>query len=370
MSAALARPAPLSFAEAHPQQVLVIVTRRIGDVLLATPVIRSLRRHWPDAAIDVLAFAGTQGFLSANPDVRRVLTIRQRPRFLEHFRFVLRLARRYDLALSLVPGDRPTLYAWIAGRRRAGLLLDDRKHAWKRRLLDAWVPFDEEETHTVRMHLALLDAVGVPRVAEIRASWTPDDEKWVAELLGALGSARYAVLHPYPRFRYKMWTREGWTAVARWLAGRGLAVVLTGGPDADEREYVRAIAQDIPEALDLAGRLSLGATALVISRAAVYVGPDTAITHAAAALGVPTVALFGPTNPVKWGPWPAGHGAGVNPWVRTGSQSARNVRLVQGTGVCVPCGLEGCERHIESASDCLTTLPAERVTAAIRELIG
>jgi heptosyltransferase-3 len=365
-----ARPAPISFTGAAPAQVLVVVTRRIGDVLLATPVIRSLKQHWPDTAIDALAFAGTEGFLLANPDVRCVLTIRQRPRFLEHFRFVLRLARRYDLALSLVPGDRPTLYAWIAGRRRAGLLLDDRKHAWKRRLLDAWVAFDEQETHTVRMHLALLDAVGVKQAAEVRASWTPEDEKRVSQLLEPLGSKPYAVLHPYPKFRYKMWTREGWTALARWLTDHGLAVVLTGGPDADEREYVGAIAQDVPVALDLAGRLSLGATALVISRASVYVGPDTAITHAAAALGVPTVALFGPTNPVKWGPWPAGHAAGDNPWVRTGSQSASNVRLVQGSGACVPCGLEGCGRHIESTSDCLTTLPAARVTAAIRELIG
>lgn len=370
MSADAARPAPLAFVDAAPKQTLVIVTRRIGDVLLATPVIRSLKKHWPDTAIDVLAFAGTEGFLMANPDVRRVLTIRQRPRFLEHLRFVLRLARRYDLALSLVPGDRPTLYAWIAGRRRAGLLLDDRKHAWKRRLLDAWIPFDEQETHTVRMHLALLDAVGVPRAAEVRASWTSEDERLVSQLLGPLGSARYAVLHPHPKFRYKMWTREGWTAVARWLTDRGLAVVLTGGPDADEREYVGAIAKNVPDALDLAGRLSLGATALVISRAAVYVGPDTAITHAAAALGVPTVALFGPTNPVKWGPWPAGHAAEANPWSRIGSQSALNVRLVQGAGVCVPCGFEGCERHIESASDCLTTLAPERVIAAVRELIG
>jgi heptosyltransferase-3 len=369
VSANAALPVPLTFEDA-PRSVLVVITRRIGDVLLATPVVRSLSKAWPGAAIDVLAFAGTEGFIVANADVRRVLTIAERPRFFEHLNFVLGLARRYDLALSLVPGDRPTLYAWLAGRRRAGLLLDQRKHAWKRRLLHAWVPFDARETHTVRMHLALLDVVGVPPAAEIRASWTPEDEKLVARLLEPLGGARYAVMHPHPKFRYKMWTREGWTAVARWLGERGLSVVLTGGSGADEREYVDAIARDVPGAFDLTGKLSLGATALVVSKAAVYVGPDTAITHAAAALGVPTVALFGPTNPVKWGPWPAGHARDANPWIRTGTQSARNVRLVQGQGACVPCDLEGCERHIASTSDCLTTLPAERVIAAIRELIG
>ncbi|MEI7681186.1 MAG: LPS core biosynthesis protein, partial [Betaproteobacteria bacterium] len=58
-----------------PRSILVVVTRRIGDVLLATPVIRSLRRHGPDAAIDVRVFGGTEGVLAGNPDIRQVLTI-------------------------------------------------------------------------------------------------------------------------------------------------------------------------------------------------------------------------------------------------------------------------------------------------------
>ena len=108
----------------------------------------------------------------------------------------------------------------------------------------------------------------------------------------------------------------------------------------------------------------------MLSHAAIYVGPDTAVTHAAAALGVPTVAVFGPSNPVKWGPWPAEHAPDANAWLRTGTQANRNVRLIQGAGPCVPCGNEGCERHVASSSDCLTGMPAERVIAGIRDLIG
>jgi len=88
----------------------------------------------------------------------------------------------------------------------------------------------------------------------------------------------------------------------------------------------------------------------------------------AAALGVPTVALYGPTDPVKWGPWPRGHRGGGNPWRRLGSQGVANVRLIQGSPTCVPCGLEGCERHIGSFSDCLQELPVEKVIAAIESL--
>jgi len=352
-----------------PERVLVIVTRRIGDVLLATPVLRSLKTAWPQTQVDMLVFAGTEGFVVANRDVSRVLTVAERPGFLERARLMLALARKYDLALSLLAGDRSTLYAYIAGKRRAGLLLPTRKHRWKRWLLHAWVPFDDTSTHTVRMHLALLETLGVAPVAEVTASSTAADERFAESLLAELNGARYAVLHTYPKFRYKMWTEDGWVAVASWLREQGLRVVLTGGPTADERAYVDRLAARLPGALNLAGKLSLGGVAHVVSRAAVYVGPDTAITHAAGGLGVPTVALFGPSNPVKWGPWPAGESAARNPWQVRGSQSIGNIRLVQGAGACVPCGFEGCERHVESSSDCLTSLAPETVIDAIRSVI-
>jgi heptosyltransferase-3 len=239
-----------------PRSVLVVVTRRIGDVLLATPVVRSLKREWPGAKVDVLVFAGTAGFIAANGDVNRVIAVRERPGLWEHLNFAASIVRRYDLALSLVPGDRPTLYAYLAGRHRAGLLVNSKKERWKRRLLDAWVPFDNDTTHTVRMHLGLLAAVGVPAVAEVRPSWSADDDAQARALLGPLANARYAVMHPYPKFRYKMWTHEGWAEVARWLQARGMRVVLTGGPDAAEREYVAAVASRAPDALDLSGKLS------------------------------------------------------------------------------------------------------------------
>jgi heptosyltransferase-3 len=122
--------------------------------------------------------------------------------------------------------------------------------------------------------------------------------------------------------------------------------------------------------LNLAGSLTLGATAFVVSRAAVYIGPDTAITHAAAGLGVPTVALYGPTNPVKWGPWPKHHRQAANPWRRLGHQAAGRVALLQGPAACAPCHKEGCDRRVESYSDCLDQLPASTVIAAMARLLN
>lgn len=354
----------------QPRSVLVVVTRRIGDVLLATPLMRSLKLAWPGTAVDALVFDGTQGAIAANPDVRRVHTIPQRPGPLQHLAFVLRLARRYDLALSLVPGDRPTLYAYLAGRWRAGLLLATRKERWKRRFLHRWIAFDERDTHTVLMHLALAEAVGIAPRREVVVAWNADDERQVDALLAGNGALPLAVLHPFPKYNYKMWRGNAWIETAQWLAAHGYRIVLSGGPDAAERDYVRDLARAMPAAaLDLAGKLTLGGTGCLLSRAALYVGPDTAVTHMAAALGVPTIALYGPTDPVKWGPWPRDYQGSGNPWRRLGDQSVGRVRLIQGAAACAPCGHEGCGRHIASFSDCLQQMSAAKVIAAIESLL-
>lgn len=353
-----------------PRRALVVMTRRIGDVLMATPLLRSLRRAWPAAQIDVLLFAGCEGMLAHNPDVDQVLAVAERPSWGEQGALLGRLWRRYDIALSLLPGDRPTLYAWVAGRRRAGMVETAPGRSWKRRLLHREVVFDDRNTHTVLMNLQLADAVGAPRCPELVAAWGDGDRLRVAELLGA-AAPPYAVLHVYPKFRYKMWREDRWIALGRWLMEQGLRLCLSGGGDADERVYVASVARGLGgAALNAAGRLSLSQTACLIAGARLYAGCDTAATHIAAAVGTPTVALYGPSNPVKWAPWPQGHEGSGNPFGRFGSQRSGNVWLVQGVGACVPCHLEGCERRLASDSDCLTGLPVEKVLAACRAALA
>lgn len=354
---------------APPRSVLIIVARRIGDVLLATPLIRSVKRAWPGAAIDVLVFEGTQAVLAANPDVRRILAVPERPGWLAHFAFALRLLRRYDVALSTQYGDRPTLYAFLAGRWRAGLLMPTRKERWKQALLQRWAPFDNWNTHTVLMNLALAKLLDIEPRREVVVSWNHEDARRVDDLLGS-AAGPVAVLHPYPKFNYKMWHSAGWIEVAGWFAARGYRVVLSGGPDPAETTYVAELASGMPSGtLNLAGQLSLGAASCLLSRAAVFLGPDTALTHMAAALGVPTVAFFGPTDPVKWGPWPGDHASATNPWKRIGSQAVARVRLVQGNAPCAPCHKEGCERNVSSFSDCLQQLPAATIIAALESVM-
>jgi lipopolysaccharide heptosyltransferase III len=357
---------------AAPSSVLVVVTRRMGDVLLAAPLIRSLKAAWPQTVIDVLVFASTRDVLAGHPDVRRVLAVAERPGMAEHAAFIIRLVRRYDLALSCLAGDRPTLYARLAGRRSFGLVAPGSRARWKRWLLTKAVAFDDLDTHTVAMNLALADALGIARQYDSGIRWSADAATRVASLIG--GGERppaYAVLHAHPKYRYKMWHAEGWAGLARWLHERGIVSVLTGGGEPAEIEFVAAVAATMPAGtINLAGRMSFDETACAIASARLFVGTDTVTTHLAAALGVPTVALFGPSNPVKWGPWPREFSGASSPWRRVGGQAAANVELVQGVGACVPCMREGCDQHVASNSDCLRQLPLSTVIdAAERALV-
>lgn len=350
-----------------PHRVLVIATRRIGDVLLITPLLRSLRQAWPQAEIDVLVFEHTEDILRGNPDIQRVITVAERPGFRKHLGFVFGLFRHYDLAISTMASDRPTLYAWLAGKMRIGMLEDNNKQFWKKCLLSRWLTIDNLHTHTVLMNLKLADLLGIKRNHEVVVAWKPDDERHAASLLPFdIRSQTFAVLHAYPKYTYKMWRQELWAELAKWLNDQGIRIVLTGGNFPDELAYVDQIARMLPPGtVNLAGKLNLAENAYIISQARTYVGPDTALTHVAAALGTLTIALFGPSNPVKWGPWPKGYAKDSNPWRMKGTQRVNNVVLLQGGGNCVPCMYEGCDRHINSLSDCLQHIPAADVIAAI-----
>jgi lipopolysaccharide heptosyltransferase III len=336
-------------------RILVVSLRRIGDVLLTTPLIRSLRRARPDASIDVLVFSGTDGILKGNPDIDRIITMPVRPSVMESAGVAVRLWRRYDLAVSTQTGDRPTFFAFAAGRRRAGLIATD--GSWLGRRLKSLALQRRtpaaDNIHRVEQALRLADAIGIARVPELvcPAAAPPSN---------IAGSARYAVIHASPMFAYKEWTRDGWRALAAGLEQRGLAIIAIGGPGDAERQYLDNIWQGIAKV----HQVRWPETMALLAKATIYVGPDTSVTHLAAAAGCPTIALFGPMDPRVWGPWPVG---GLSaPWQASGKiQNRGNVWIVQNPLPCLPCTFEGCERHIDSRSICLDELEPAQVLAAV-----
>ena len=328
------------------RRIAVICTRRLDDVLLATAVIRSLRRvARPGMRIEAMVAPEAAPALAGNPDVDEIVPIPHRLfSWREAWSLLRRIFRRYELAVALDCSNRAHVLAFLAAPQRAALIPpgNDRRVRWKRWLSWRSLRVNERAMHTVEQGLRLVERMGMPRWPEIvppRADASALDRK-----LGANWSeAPYAVVQPAPAHAFAAWTESGWRAVVEALESRGLRVHLP------------------------ADRLEFAELTPLLERARVFIGVDSSVTQLAAATGVPTIAIFGPSNVVARGPWPR-CAAGRSPaaWKMTVPlQRQGNVWIIQGLAPCAPCLREGCERHEQSRSDCLAELPAARVIATI-----
>jgi len=345
---------------APPRRILVITLRRLGDVLLTTPLVRTLRSGFPGARIDMLVNSGTEGILAGNPDVSEVIVIPEKITAGSLALVVCRIWRDYDLAISTQSGDRPTFLAWAAGRRRHGIV---REHGLadrlKRKLLHRGVPSDLT-VHRVIEQLRLADGLGIALRHELvcPSGGQPSDRA---------PRGRYAVLHPNPKYRYKRWNAAGWRELAVALKARGLEVAVTGAPDPDERRYLDELWPD-RSVLRLDGALNWPELAALVRGAAVFVGADTSMTHLAAGTGAPTVAIYGPVDPAIMGPWPVG--CATQPWRPAGTVQHRgNVWVVQNPLPCLPCERLGCDGHLDSRAQCLDELSARQVLVAVDQAL-
>ncbi|WP_299451413.1 putative lipopolysaccharide heptosyltransferase III [uncultured Pigmentiphaga sp.] len=366
----------------EPKRALVIALRYLGDVLLTTPLPRALRTRYPQCEVDMLVFRGTEGMLENNPDINQVFTIAERPARGEIRAMLRRLWRRYDLALIPQPGDKPHLFGLASARVRVGLVPPELGHAWWKRLSLRHPLVIDEHMHRVHENerVAALLGLAPARTVVPPTAYVPR-EAWPARLAAAVPGAPpfdayrpYAVVHPSPRWRYKQWHAQGWRELLSRLHAQGLQVLLSGGPGEAESQYVNELLEGLDEPVRRAivrvqGRLSLAELADLLRHASVYVGPDTATTHLAAACGTPTVALFGPTDPRQWGPSP-GDGLG-QPWAKAAPRQVRGnvVMLQEPIADCVPCQREGCDGHRGSRSLCMERLGTSTVTDAVLSLL-
>ncbi|HYE38417.1 MAG TPA: glycosyltransferase family 9 protein, partial [Ramlibacter sp.] len=355
-------------------RVLVVTTRQIGDVLLTTPLLRAARQRWPQARIEVLGLQGSLGMLKGNPDAGEIIEIPARLRFGAAIALARRLWRRYDVALVTDAGDRAHVLGWIAGRARSGIVPEaGGSNWWKRRLLQHVVVAagDRGSVHTVVEKHALL----APWLDVAHAPVPPVALPAAAPLPPAIAHALragYVVVHAPSMWEYKQWPLAHYEAVVRSLLAQGRQVVLTGS--AGERDQaciapLRALGAE-PQLLDTSSRLDFGQLTTLLQGAALYIGPDTSVSHLAAAAGLPVVAVFGPTNPLRWAPWPGRTEQPVHFVRRAPVQHAGNVTLLQGVQDCVPCGRAGCEDHRGSRSDCLASITPQQVLAEAARLLG
>jgi len=301
------------------RRLAVFKMRNIGDVLIITPALRALRETFPEARITVVVNSGTEAMLANNPHINEVLVYEREGggrgplgRLVYELGFVRELRKRhFDLTIGLTDGDRTAWYSLFCG---AGARVGMPHHTWakhdpRRRAYNFPVAPTNDPMHEVENQFWLLDRAGLKLRSTEPGNLclvVPDDLRaWARAEIAPLRPARIVHVHPVSRWLWKCWKDESMAAVIDWLqAERNARVVVTTGPAPREQERAREIIRLCrTKPLFYDGTLSLAQTAALSAESDGYFGIDTAPMHMAAAVGVPVVALFGPTKPRTWGPW-------------------------------------------------------------------
>ncbi len=325
-------------------RILLLQFKRLGDTLLAEPLVRSLREAgWETTWLDRESNRAAVEMLGA--DCIRVWP--EGPRALRELG-ALR-GEKFDAVLDLGGTDRCGFVGAFCGARRKIAFERFAKRPFHRFGGFEFVASRVWNQHTIDHFLNLLTPLGVPRTepAHPRVSVSPGAHEAAEKLLRAEGVARdYAVLHVGAARPEKFWQEEKWVEVARTLRERfDLEVVLTGSPGGMEAEARKALCRAIPELKDLGGRASLKETAAIYADARLVVTVDSMSGHLAPAVGAPTLVLFGPMNPCQWAPRQPG---------------CRALRGGHSGGEFLPTDPEGS----------MEALSAERVIAEITAMLG
>ncbi len=354
------------------RRVLVLKPCCIGDVLMATPALRALRRGLPQAHIAVGVGSWSRAALEGNPDVDELIDtgmVGIRGQYSPGD--VVALARRlrqgrFEAALVLDRSPVVALLPWLAGiPLRAGLDSRGRGFGLQVRV---HVP-RRGARHEVDLYLDVVRAVGIPvdastearRLRFVPAPGACAEVEQLVRSLGLAGRVPLVVIHPGGgtnpgmALALKRWPAErfGWLA-ARLERELGAAVVIAGAaPDREACAQAVETAQQAGAApANLCERLSFGQLAALAARCDLFIGNDAGTTHLAAAAGAPVLALFGPTAPYTYGPLAPGSAA---VWL----------------GVpCSPCFVDGVAPPCPFHHRCMVEMSIELVFRRARALLA
>ncbi len=346
------------------RRALVIKMRHHGDVLLTSPLFTQLKDAIPQAAIDAFIYEDTLPMLDGHPGIDNFVCYDRGWKRLPFFKKVgqeLALLRHiraqgYDLVINLTEGDRGAIAGLISksplrvGFERKGKKLF--KNAYTHT-----VKICPGERHTVERQLDVLRCIGIFPSQEQRDLFLhiPEAAKArVTELLAQeeFHPGHYILIHPVSRWRFKALSTQQIAQVIQGLHKRGLPIVLSSGPDAQELAMIAEICQlvkDVP-LLNLGGKLSLKELSALIALSKALICVDSVPLHIASATKTPVVVAFGPTSERNWGPW-----------------KHPQARVVTADLPCRPCYQDGCGGS--KMSDCLFSLPPQRLLSELDALV-
>lgn len=339
-----------SDADAAPgNPILIVPYMWIGDFVRCHTVVKLLKARFPDRPVDMLATTLCAPLTDYMPGVRRAIVVdlpRKRLAFGQHRELAGRLKiEGYGTALIMPKTWKSALAPYLAGiPERTGLFGEARA------LILNDLRFGRGKLPRMVDECASL---ALPAGSEIPAEWPMPELKVPAAEIAAwhstreLGGRPAVVLAPGAVGPAKRWPAAAYAALARRLLAEGLAVWVVGGPS--EKPLAQAIVAGT-EARDLTGTDLRGAI-LALAAAAAAVSNDSGLVHVAAALGTPTIGIFGPTSPWHWAP--------LNPLAAT---IQANIELG-----CRPCHKPVCRFGHHR---CMTEIGADEVFAATRRALA
>ncbi|MCX5883319.1 MAG: glycosyltransferase family 9 protein [Deltaproteobacteria bacterium] len=334
------------------KRILLIQLGDIGDVILTLPAIRALRENFPESRLVVCVREKAREIIEDCPWVSAAMTVRKEQKPLKsailgqaHWMKGLR-AHRFDLAIDLRTGTRGAIIAGFSGAgTRIGRFAADGR-LWRNRVFTHLVtPPDEAFQYATEHNLNILSPLGL-KIRDTALQITiPCHRKQTAIQL--LSSEKIPMnrplmaFHPFSLWKYKEWQVSSCAELIDDVQLRyDLTVVITGSSEERDRaDQVMARCRTKP--FNLAGKTSIGELGAVFSACRGFIGVDTAALHLAAAVGIPTMGIFGPSPVACWAP--------------RGSQHAvvsKNMR-------CVPCRRKGCQNS--EISQCLDELSVKDV---------
>jgi lipopolysaccharide heptosyltransferase I len=325
---------------------LIVRLGALGDIVHTVPAAAALRRAFPDARIDWVVDARHAPFADLVQPIDRVIAL-DRPTVAAWIDLVRQLRPgRYDVALDFQGLMKSAVIARASGARRvAGFSIWHLREKGARPFYSE-VDAPPEATHVIQKNLSLLSTVGVV-TPEIRFPLARTRSAALDVVRDQIGAAAFALINPAAAWPNKRWPAQRYGEIAAFLRDvRGLASYVLWGPGE------APLAQEAIEASSGAARLAPPTTTadlLELSReAALMVSGDTGPLHIAGAAGTPLVAIFGPTDPARNGPW-----------------SPDDIVVSRYAG----CGCHY-QRRCRQSAWCLAGVPVAEVTAAIQQRLG
>lgn len=329
-----------------PQKILIIQLRRVGDVLLTTPIPTILKKRFPEAKVDFLVEPSSADVLEGHPDVSEVLLYdRQKPlRSLKEIR-----SRWYDWVLDFLNNPRSAQIALFSGARvRAGFSVLGWGWVYNVRVSRVRVP-----QYGVLTKCAILRALGVavPDEQILPRVWLREENKklareWYAEK--KMGEREIVIgLIPTHRHPVRRWKGEGFAKVGDLLVQKyACRVVWFWGPG--EEDVVKSARSSMKQSSEMIPLVKLKDMAAFLERCNLVVTNDNGPMHLSVAVGVPTVTVYGPTQPECWNPGGEKH------------------RAVQAWGLsCLECNLNSCPYKHE----CMRWVSAEQVLKECEKIL-